>query len=273
MYFEYLLKSIIKIYLYEHFFLNKNAPYKDSFSLTIAYIYNKIYTRNNCMYYVRKMMNTLKKLFGTCALFTICLFAPLVGSAQTPETLNVEKKVEETSQDESQAQMDTLLTLIKERLILMQDIAKWKWNNAMPIENATEEKALHAEVALIAQKLDLSPEIAANLMQAQFNSSKLIQIDAFETFARQDLDVVEGAPKSIEPLKMRASELTSMILTQAKNLLPKTSNGELKVAIKEKANEILTNSGISETATKEAILPLVSPSEKIITSSFNEIDK
>lgn len=218
-------------------------------------------------------MKTLKNLFGTCALFTICLFAPLVGSEQTPETLKEEKKIEATSQDESQAQMDTLLTLIKERLFLMQDIAKWKWNNAMPIENASEEKALHAEVALIAQKLDISPEVAANLMQAQFNSSKLIQIDAFETFARQDLDNVEGAPKSIDPLNKRASELTSMILMQAKKLLPKTSNGELKIAIKEKANEIITNSGISELATKEAISPLISPSDKIITSSFDQTDK
>ncbi len=218
-------------------------------------------------------MKTLKNLFGTCALFTICLFAPLVGSAQTPETLKEEKKIEATSQDESQAQMDTLLTLIKERLFLMQDIAKWKWNNAMPIENASEEKALHAEVALIAQKLDISPEVAANLMQAQFNSSKLIQIDAFETFARQDLDNVEGAPESIDPLNERASELTSMILMQAKKLLPKTSNGELKIAIKEKANEIITNSGISELATKEAISPLVSPSDKIITSTLDQTSK
>ena len=60
-----------------------------------------------------------------------------------------------------------LVALIGERLALMPDVARWKWNEGKPIEDAEREKALLDAIAARAQEKGIDRKLAISFFQAQ----------------------------------------------------------------------------------------------------------
>ena len=72
-----------------------------------------------------------------------------------------------------------LLALIDERLSLMPDVARYKWNHGLAIEDPPREQALLRSVAEQAQQQGLNPTAVSRFFAAQIEASKVVQRELF----------------------------------------------------------------------------------------------
>src|SRR4051812_42959722 len=70
---------------------------------------------------------------------------------------------------------DTLLGLMRQRLEVMHDVARYKWAKKAPIEDSEREAALLKDVASRAADLVLDPELSRTFFRGQIEAAKVIQ--------------------------------------------------------------------------------------------------
>ena len=73
----------------------------------------------------------------------------------------------------------TLALLVDERLSLMPEVARYKWNQQAAIEDLPRDRALVESVRALAAARGLSPDRAAAFFEAQIEASKVIQRELF----------------------------------------------------------------------------------------------
>src|SRR5262249_2455418 len=70
---------------------------------------------------------------------------------------------------------DDLLGLMRQRLDVMHDVARYKWAMQAPIEDSEREKALLEDVAERGRRLGLDPADTREFFAAQIEAAKLVQ--------------------------------------------------------------------------------------------------
>ena len=78
----------------------------------------------------------------------------------------------------------TLARLVDERLALMPDVARYKWNRQQAIEDLPREQALLDAVKAQAPQYGLAPERAVAFFAAQIEASKVLQRERFAEWQR-----------------------------------------------------------------------------------------
>jgi chorismate mutase len=89
---------------------------------------------------------------------------------------------------------DALLGLIRERLDVMHDVARWKWAKKVPVEDPEREAALLKDVAEKGVALGLDPEITRAFFRAQIEAAKIIQRNDLGRWELDGLASVGEAP-------------------------------------------------------------------------------
>lgn len=106
--------------------------------------------------------------FVLCALGTVTeLHAAYHPIHETIEDFDVEQKI------------DVLLLLIQKRLVIMHEVARTKWNQNLPIEDAVREQQILAALANQAKQNGLDETLATRFFQAQIEASKEVQRSDF----------------------------------------------------------------------------------------------
>ena len=145
--------------------------------------------------------------------------------------------------EEAKAPSGNLLRgLIKERLSVMTDVARSKWNNGSAIEDPVREQQLLADVGVKAQTLGISAEWAQHFFRLQIEAAKEVQYCLFAQWTaagQKPFPAVQDLRTVIRP---RLDRLTVQLLQELSRQWPEL----LSVASPEK-NEI---------ATRLALLPL-----------------
>src|SRR4051812_29797952 len=72
-------------------------------------------------------------------------------------------------------ELDDLLGLMRSRLEVMHDVARWKWAAKSPIEDPGREAASLRDVADRGSALGLEPAMARAFFGAQIEAAKLVQ--------------------------------------------------------------------------------------------------
>lgn len=136
-----------------------------------------------------------------------------------------------------------LLTgLIEERLSVMTDVARSKWNNGSAIEDPVREQQLLADVGVKAQALGISAEWAQHFFRLQIEAAKEVQYCLFAQWTaagQKPFPAVQDLRTVIRP---RLDRLTVQILQELSRQWPDL----LSVASPEK----------NDMATRLALLPL-----------------
>ncbi|MFO0845529.1 MAG: gamma subclass chorismate mutase AroQ [Gemmataceae bacterium] len=78
---------------------------------------------------------------------------------------------------------EKLLGLMNERLGLMHDVARWKWNERRPIDDPERERALLDEVARRGEERGLDPGFVRAFFADQIEAAKEVQHAAFDRWA------------------------------------------------------------------------------------------
>jgi chorismate mutase len=143
---------------------------------------------------------------------------------------------------------DQLLTLIRDRLELMHDVARRKWVDKSPIEDPAREMALLSDVAQRGAKLRLDPRRTRAFFAAQIEAAKLVQRADFQCWETKGPD--GAAPDLKMVLRPRIDTLNREMLTAFANV--GATDG---AATRKRANELL--SGFDDEVRQAAIAPLL----------------
>jgi chorismate mutase len=146
-----------------------------------------------------------------------------------------------------------LLGLMRQRLLLMHDVARWKWNEKRPIADPEREAVLLADVERQAQREGVDAAFARRFFMAQIEAAKVVQTEDHARWAKEGRGRFEPAPDLAGDLRPRIDELNRQLI-----LALKGRTGRLP----EHAEETLAGDGISAAACRIALAPLGEPATK-----------
>lgn len=98
------------------------------------------------------------------------------------------------------------------RLALMQDVARYKWNNAIPIAAPAREAALLDAVTQRAIQLGLPGDYARRVVAAQIEASRTLQSDLFAQWRASSQGTFDGVPDLATVQRPRIDTATRRLL-------------------------------------------------------------
>jgi chorismate mutase len=107
----------------------------------------------------------LPRLVRVC-LLGLLLVPPTVGGCRRADVLDRPGR--------DLVAIDRLLRLTAQRLALMHDVARWKWNAGRPITDPERERELLQSVVVRGRQRGLGPDLVDPFFAAQLEAARLI---------------------------------------------------------------------------------------------------
>lgn len=185
-----------------------------------------------------------KKLFKKQGLLSIILALPFLGMALGFIPLQaVSKPTQELVMQEDQKQLNTLASLMVERMELSKDLAIYKWNNTLPIDELESEQAFLKEMLEKTTSSNLDAKFVKNFFNAQIEASKTINIENFETWVNKNIHKHDYTPDSLA-LQKKIQDIDEKLVLALKDIYTAFS-GPQKEVLKVTLGKILKNKGFS----------------------------
>jgi chorismate mutase len=149
--------------------------------------------------------------------------------------------------------LDTLLRLIGERLAVMPDVARHKYNSGAAVEDLPREAQVIEDVTAQAVEAGLDKDLAAKFFQAQIDASKMIQserIAAWKAEGHAPFTDVSDLKTVIRP---KLDALTPAMLAALKDALPELKLGGAGERLEAYAAE---QGAENQAAFRRAVVPL-----------------
>jgi chorismate mutase-like protein len=105
-----------------------------------------------------------------------------------------------------------LIARVMERLELMHDVARWKWNAQKPIDDPDRETALLARVVIQATNRGIDADEARAFFQDQFAAAKILQRADFDQWNREGQGPFEDVPDLATVQRPRIDAATEKLL-------------------------------------------------------------
>jgi chorismate mutase len=155
-------------------------------------------------------------------------------------------------------EFDGLLGLMRRRLDLMHDVARWKWSARAAIEDPAREAALLDDVANRGRALGLDPATTRAFFGAQIEAAKLVQRADFRRWVADRRGPAGEAPDLAGVLRPRIDALNRDLLAALSLAMPRLQgDGGAAARIRRRAEELLAGDEIDPAARAEAIRPLM----------------
>jgi chorismate mutase-like protein len=171
-------------------------------------------------------------------------------SVPSPE-LKVSRDRNENSDAQPLPDVDMLSDLIEERLSLMTDVARAKWNSGGAIEDPAREQQLLADVGVKAQEFGISAEWAKHFFRFQMEAAKEVQYCLFAQWAAQRQGSFPQTPDLGTAIRPKLDQLTTELLQDLARRWP-----ELRKRKGFEKNEPPCEQSTNESAIRLALLPL-----------------
>ena len=157
--------------------------------------------------------------------------------------------------------IESLLKLMKQRMLLMHDVARAKWNAKTPLADPDREKAMLRELAEKGRALGLDPAFTSSFFAAQVEASKLMQRDDFRRWEAERRGPFTEALDLKRDLRPRIDALNSKLLTTLAKARPVLRSADEPI-IRRLAVKALDGEGITPEVRDSAVRPLTSAPSK-----------
>jgi chorismate mutase len=151
------------------------------------------------------------------------------------------------------AALDRLLRLMEQRLALMHEVARWKWHAGKAITDPKRERELLQGVVERGRARGLDPDLVRSFFAAQMKAARLVQQADFERW--QANKQKPSAGKSLAVLRQRIDQLNRALLDALVEVHPWLSGQSVQQALSQRAEEILSGTGLAGVR-ETAIAPL-----------------
>jgi chorismate mutase-like protein len=152
------------------------------------------------------------------------------------------------------ANLEQLLRVMKQRLVLMHDVARRKWNTSRPITDPERERELLQSVVESGRGEGLDQDLVRGFFAAQMEAARLIQQADFEGWKATDQKPF-GDTTSLPVLRQRIDDLNRELIGALAEVRPWLSRPTVQQALPQRAEEILTGDGLDRVR-ERAIAPL-----------------
>lgn len=160
-------------------------------------------------------------------------FVPMLGVSKQSQQVVVE----------DQKQLGTIASLMVERMELSKDLAIYKWNHTLPIDELESEKAFLAQLLEKATSSNLDPKFVQSFFRAQIEASKMINIENFENWVNTNIHKHEYSPNSAV-LQKKIQEIDEKLFVTLKDVYVVLS-GSQKETFKVELVKMLQDKGFS----------------------------
>jgi chorismate mutase len=152
------------------------------------------------------------------------------------------------------ADLDRLLRLMEQRLALMHEVARWKWNVGKPITDPERERVLLQSVVERGRGKGLDPDRVRSFFAAQMEAARLVQQADFDRWTAKEQGPFADTT-SLAVLRQRIDTLNRELIDALAEVRPRLSGPTVRQALLQRAEEILTGDGLAGVR-ETAIAPL-----------------
>jgi chorismate mutase-like protein len=148
------------------------------------------------------------------------------------------------------ADLDRLLRLMQQRLALMHEVARWKWNAGQPVTDAQRERELLHSVVERGRDKGLDPDLVRPFFAAQMEAARLVQQADFDRWKANKQEPFADTT-SLAVLRQRIDHLNRELIDALTEVRPWLSGKTVQQALPQRAEEILAGNdlaGVRETA-------------------------
>lgn len=147
---------------------------------------------------------------------------------------------------------------MNDRLVVMRDVARWKWVNKAPIEDPEREASSLRDVAEKGRDFGLDPEATRAFFEAQIEAAKLMQREYFRRW-REGAPLPEGdIPDLKTEIRGRIDALNRDLTEALPDALARLSAWDDPArSLDSPAKRLLTAEGIDGETRETALKPLL----------------
>jgi chorismate mutase len=151
--------------------------------------------------------------------------------------------------------VEQLLRLMADRLALMHDVARTKWNANRPVGDPEREQALLREMEQKGQEHGLDPEATRAFFTAQISAARQVQEADVARWRAEGRGPFEGVP-DLATLRKRIDDLNRELLAALSAARPRLRDAGTREHLPRWAGEALAGEGITDDVRAAAIAPL-----------------
>ena len=194
--------------------------------------------------------------------WTFWLALPLALSGCSPQASSPPHRAAEREQFSEAAAadaprpVDALLGLMRQRLLLQHEVARYKWHARLPITDAKREQELLDRAEAQARDLGLEPGFTREFFRAQMRAGKLVQQADFDAWQRGDSTPPAAGP-DLKALRLQIDGLNGMLLRALKEVGPSLRGEAGRRAVLARADAVLQGQGITPEVRQAACAPLL----------------
>lgn len=153
--------------------------------------------------------------------------------------------------------LEPLGRLMMERLALMPDVARFKWNTRAAIEDLGREQQIIAGLKREAEALGVPGGWAERFFRAQIEAAKVIQRELFARWERERQGAFADTPDLATVTRPRLDALTPRLLRELAMAWPAISDRTQAERLRETVRRGFATSAGSPAATAAAVGPLI----------------
>ena len=113
---------------------------------------------------------------------------------------------------ESTERLQRLRDVMTERLAIMEQVARFKWNEGLPVEDKDREAAVLEKTVGLAVAEGLNTKVATRVIKAQIEAAKFVQRALFEKWRAMAKGKLADAPNLTVTLRPEISRLSNDLI-------------------------------------------------------------
>ena len=155
-------------------------------------------------------------------------------------------------------EVEHLLRLMGDRLALMHDVARTKWNANRPVGDPEREQALLREMEKEGREHGLDSELTRAFFAAQIAAARRVQETALARWRAEGRGPFAGVP-DLAALRRRIDGLNRDLLGALAEARSRLGDARTRDQLRRWAREALPGEGITDDVRSTAIAPLAAP--------------
>ena len=159
-------------------------------------------------------------------------------------------------------EVTVLCQLMAERLALMPDVARYKWNQKSSIDDPAREQQIIDGLKQEAEAFGIPSKWAEGFFRAQIEAAKIIQREHFARWERERQGKFSDVLDLATVIRPRLDALTPRLLRELAMTWPALSDANQQERIRAAAEKALTNGAFSRAVLECAVAPLVEGSAR-----------
>jgi chorismate mutase len=159
---------------------------------------------------------------------------------------------------EARLAVDNLLTLMRQRLLLQHQVARYKWRAQLPITDARREQELLATVVAQGRALGLEAGPVRQFFQAQLQAGKLVQQADFDRWQKTGKPPPTSGP-DLKALRADLDSINEKLLEALGKTEPWLRQQQGQKLLTDRLPVVLQGEGITQPVRQAACAPLLRP--------------